>query len=220
MPNTRELKGKRLQPGDYTRADRLLARRDPVLRGLIRRHGPCGLARSHREDPFVAAVEAIVWQQLSGKAAATIYRRVVALLPGGLVTPVQLLGVPEQQLRAAGLSRAKTAYIRDLAACVVEGRLHLDRFEDMDDEAVIAELTAVKGIGRWTAEMFLMFRLQRPDVLPVGDLGIVNAIRRAYGLRKPPTPARMAKIAEAWRPYRSIACWYLWQSLEVVTPGE
>jgi 3-methyladenine DNA glycosylase/8-oxoguanine DNA glycosylase len=94
VPNTRELKGKRLQPGDYTRADRLLARRDPVLRGLIRRHGPCGLARSHREDPFVAAVEAIVWQQLSGKAAATIYRRVVALLPGGLVTPVQLLGSP------------------------------------------------------------------------------------------------------------------------------
>jgi DNA-3-methyladenine glycosylase II len=217
---TREPKRQRLQPGDYARADRLLARRDPVLRGLIRQHGPCGLANSHREDPFVAAVEAIVWQQLSGKAAATIYRRVVALLPGGGVTPANVLAVPEQELRAAGLSRAKTAYIRDLAGHVLDGRLHLDRFEEMDDEAVIGELTAVKGIGRWTAEMFLMFRLQRPDVLPVGDLGIVNAIKRAYGLRKAPTPARMAKIAEAWRPYRSIACWYLWQSLDVVAPGQ
>ena len=103
---------------------------------------------------------------------------------------------------------------------MLDGRLHLDRFEDMDDDAVVAELTAVKGIGRWTAEMFLMFRLQRPDVLPVGDLGIVNAIKRAYRLRKTPTPERMTRIAEAWRPYRSIACWYLWRSLETVTPGE
>jgi DNA-3-methyladenine glycosylase II len=211
---------RRLQPGDYARADRILARRDPVLRALIRQHGPCRLAHSHREDPFVAGVEAIVWQQLSGKAAATIYRRVVALLPGGVVTPVALLAVPEQDLRAAGLSRAKIAYVRDLAGRVLDGRLHLDTFEDMDDESVIAELTAVKGIGRWTAEMFLMFRLQRPDVLPVGDLGIVNAITRAYGLRKPPTAARMTKIAEPWRPYRSIACWYLWQSLDVVAPGQ
>ena len=214
------MSGRRLQPDDYSRADRLLARRDPVLRALIRQHGPCGLARAHREDPFVAAVEAIVWQQLSGKAAATIYRRVVGLLPAGHVTPAALLAIPEAGLREAGLSRAKAAYIRDLAGRVLDGRLHLDRFEDMDDDAVVAELTAVKGIGRWTAEMFLMFRLQRPDVLPVGDLAIVNAIKRAYRLRKVPTPERMTRIAEAWRPYRSIACWYLWRSLEAVTPGE
>ena len=102
---------------------------------------------------------------------------------------------------------------------MLDGRLHLDRFEDMDDEAVVAELTAVKGIGQWTAEMFLIFRLQRPDVLPVGDVGIVNAITRAYGLRKVPSPERMRRIAEPWRPYRSIACWYLWCSLAVLTPG-
>ena len=208
-----------MTPAEYRRAERLLARRDPVLRDLIRRFGPCGLARSQREDPFVAMVEAIVWQQLSTRAAATIYGRVLALLPnGGALTPAALLAVEPDALRGAGLSRAKAAYIRDLAAKVMDGAVHLGRLASLDDERVIAELTQVKGIGRWTAEMFLMFRLHRPDVMPVGDLGIVNAIRRAYRLRKAPTPARMLRIAEAWRPYRSVACWYLWESLDAL-PG-
>ena len=204
----------RLADDDYRKADRLLARRDPVLKALIRAHGPCKLGHTRHEDPFVALVQAIVWQQLSGKAAATIYGRVLALLPGGTPTPAHLLAVPEDRLRAAGLSRAKSAYIRDLSTRVMDGHLHLDKFETFDDEAVIAELTGVKGIGRWTAEMFLMFRLQRADVLPVADVGIVNAMKRAYGLRKAPSPARMRTIAEAWRPYRSIGCWYMWCSLD------
>ncbi|HXE79626.1 MAG TPA: DNA-3-methyladenine glycosylase, partial [Vicinamibacterales bacterium] len=184
----------------------------------MRRIGPCGLARSQREDPFVAMVEAIVWQQLSTRAAATIYGRMLALLDGHELTPAAVLAVEPDALRAAGLSRAKAAYIRDLASKVLDGTVHLDRLTALDDEGVIAELTKVKGIGRWTAEMFLMFRLHRPDVLPVGDLGIVKAIQRAYRLRKPPSPARIVKIAEPWRPYRSVACWYLWQSLDAL-PG-
>jgi DNA-3-methyladenine glycosylase II len=209
-----------LTPAGYRRAEKCLAARDPVLRALIATYGPCALARSQREDPFTALVEAIVWQQLSGKAAATIYGRVLALLPnGGPPTPAAILGIPEADLRVAGLSRAKTAYICDLAARVGGGDVHLDMLGALEDAGVVAELTSVKGIGRWTAEMFLMFRLHRPDVLPVGDLGIANAIQRAYALRKTPSPQRMEKIAEPWRPYRSVACWYLWRSLDAV-PGK
>jgi DNA-3-methyladenine glycosylase II len=202
---------------EYRRAERLLARRDPVLRGLIRTQGPCRMASSQREDPFVAMVEAIVWQQLSSKAAATIYGRVLAVLGNGeRPTPDGLAAADPTRLRAAGLSRAKVAYIQDLAVKVRDGFVHLDHLQSLDDEAVIDELTKVKGIGRWTAEMFLMFRLHRPDVFPIGDVGIVNAIRRAYGLRKAPTPARLLRLAEPWRPYRSVACWYLWQSLDAL----
>ena len=202
---------------EYRRAERLLGRRDPVLRGLIRTYGPCRMASSQREDPFVAMVEAIVWQQLSSKAAATIYGRVLAVLGNGeRPTPDGLAGADPTRLRAAGLSRAKVAYIQDLAVKVRDGVVHLDRLQSLEDEAVIEELTKVKGIGRWTAEMFLMFRLHRPDVFPIGDVGIVNAIRRAYRLRKAPTPARLQRLAEPWRPYRSVACWYLWQSLDAV----
>jgi DNA-3-methyladenine glycosylase II len=209
-----------MTPGEYRRAERLLARRDPVLRSLIRSIGACGLARSQREDPFVAMVEAIVWQQLSTKAASTIYSRVLAILPnGGRPTPEALAAADPAALRAAGLSRAKVIYIQDLAAKVRDRVVHLERLDALADEAVIEELTQVKGIGRWTAEMFLMFRLHRPDVFPVGDVGIVNAIRRAYRLRRPPTTARMIQIAESWRPYRSVACWYLWASLDAVPAG-
>lgn len=204
----------RLQPDDYAAAVRLLSRRDPVLRALIRAHGPCGLATRAPEEPFVTAAKAIVSQQLSAKAAETIFGRVIALMPGRVLTPEHLNAAAEDGLRAAGLSRAKASYLRDLASRVLDGRLHLGRFDTMDDEAVIAELTAVKGIGRWTAEMFLIFKLNRPDVLPVDDVGIINAMRRAYGLRKAPTPERMRRLAEPWRPYRSIACWYLWCSLD------
>jgi DNA-3-methyladenine glycosylase II len=204
----------------YRRAEQHLAACDPVLRTLIATYGRCALARSQREDPFTALVEAIVWQQLSGKAAATIYRRVLALLPnGGPPTPDGILAVGETDLRAAGLSRTKTAYLRDLSARTRGGEVHLDALGALDDDGVVAELTKVKGIGRWTAEMFLMFRLHRPDVLPVADVGILNAIKRAYGLRKTPAPGRLRRMAEPWRPYRSVACWYLWRSLDA-EPGQ
>lgn len=197
---------------DYSRAERFLARRDPVLAGIIRQCGPCGLARAQREDPFRAIVEAIAWQQLSGKAAATIFDRFLGLFPDHrFPTPAQVAATSDEQLRGIGLSRQKTGYLRDLCAKMQAGVLPMDRLDDMQDEEVIAALTQVKGIGRWSAEMVLMFKLQRADVLPVDDLGIVKAIRKAYRLRKDPDPDRIRKIGEKWRPYRSIASWYLWQ---------
>jgi 3-methyladenine DNA glycosylase/8-oxoguanine DNA glycosylase len=135
-------------------------------------------------------------------------------MSGGSPTPETLAALTDDQFRAAGISRQKLGYLRDLARKVAEGTVPLDDIEHMSDDEVIASLTRIKGIGRWTAEMFLIFRLLRPDVLPVDDLGILNAIRRAYGLRKRPKPDRVRKIAEAWRPYRSIGCWYLWRSLD------
>jgi DNA-3-methyladenine glycosylase II len=198
---------------DYTRAERFLARRDPVLGALIQRHGPCGLARAQREDPFRAIIEAIVWQQLSGKAAATIFDRFLGLFPDHrFPTPAQVAAASDEQLRAIGFSRQKIGYLRDLCAKMHEGALPMDRLDAMDDDAVIDVLTQVKGIGRWTAEMVLMFKLQRSDILPVDDLGIVKAIRKAYRLRKDPDADRIRQIGEKWRPYRSIASWYLWQS--------
>jgi DNA-3-methyladenine glycosylase II len=198
---------------DYAKARRLLARRDPVLRDLMREHGPCGLADAQHTDPFRALVSAIISQQLSTKAAATIKGRLDALVGGGL-TPDRLARVSDDALRSVGLSRQKISYMRDLEGRVSRGELALDALDGMTDDAVVAALTGVKGIGRWTAEMFLMFRLHRPDVLPVGDLGIVKAVQRAYGLRKIPTPERLTKLGEQWRPYRSVACWYLWASLK------
>ena len=203
-----------MSPSDLSRAQRLLLRRDPVIATLIRRHGPCRLTEAVRRDHFSALVRAIVSQQLSTRAAATIHARVVALFPDGAVTPEALAFVHDEQLRRAGLSRQKVLYLRDLCDRVGSGDLVLPGIEALDDEAVIAALTRVKGIGRWTAEMFLMFRLHRPDVLPVGDLGIVTAVQRQYGLRKRPTPERLRALAETWRPYRSVACWYLWRSLD------
>jgi DNA-3-methyladenine glycosylase II len=197
---------------DYTRARRLLARRDPILRELMRAHGPCGLSARQHADPFKALTRAIVGQQLSAKAAATIFSRFEALFDT-FPTPAQVLAVSDDRLRGVGLSTQKLGYLRDLCRRIVEGELPLDVFDRLDDEAVIERLTQVKGIGRWTAEMFLIFRLQRPDVLPVGDLGIVRAVQRAYKLRKAPSPDRLTRIGEAWRPYRSVACWYLWASL-------
>jgi DNA-3-methyladenine glycosylase II len=199
---------------DYARARRLLARRDPVMRDLMRAHGPCGLHRVQHQDPFKALVHAIIAQQLSTKAAATIRARVDALFAPAAPTPAGVAALPDETLRACGLSTQKLRYIRDLCGRVLDGSLPLDTIESLPDDAVIAALTSVKGIGRWTAEMFLIFRLHRPDVLPVGDLGIINAVRRVYRLRKPPTPDRLTAIGEPWRPYRSIACWYLWASLD------
>jgi DNA-3-methyladenine glycosylase II len=197
---------------DYARARRHLARRDPVIRGLMRAHGKCGLADAQHADPFGALMKAIVSQQLSTKAAHTIFTRLIALFDGA-PTPRALATIGDEQLRGVGLSGQKLRYMRDLAGKVGDGSLPLHALDAMGDDEVIAALTQVKGIGRWTAEMFLMFRLHRPDVLPVDDLGIVKAVQKAYGLRKTPSPDRLNKIGEAWRPYRSVACWYLWRSL-------
>ena len=197
---------------DYARARRHLARRDPILRDLMRVHGKCGLADAQHGDPFGALMKAIVSQQLSTKAADTIFRRLIALFDGP-PTPLALARLTDLQLREVGLSGQKLRYMRDLGGRVQDGSLPLHELDAMTDEEVIASLTQVKGIGRWTAEMFLMFRLHRPDVLPVDDLGIVKAVQKAYRLRKTPSADRLNAIGEAWRPYRSVACWYLWRSL-------
>jgi DNA-3-methyladenine glycosylase II len=198
---------------DYARARRLLSRRDPVIRDLMRRYGACGLAHAQHTDPFRALIHSIISQQLSTRAAATIESRFRALF-GGVPTPSQVAATPEAQLRAVGLSGQKVKYVRDLCRRVEDGSLPLTTFDAMSDDEVIAALTQVKGIGRWTAEMFLMFRLHRPDVLPVDDLGIVKAVRQAYGLRTLPSAKRLMSLGESWRPYRSVACWYLWASLD------
>jgi DNA-3-methyladenine glycosylase II len=189
-----------------------LSRRDPVIRDLMRVHGKCGLADAQHGDPFGALMKAIVSQQLSTKAADTIFKRLIALFDG-VPTPSALAALTDAQLRSVGLSGQKLRYMRDLAGKVQDGSLPLSALEAMTDEEVVVALTQVKGIGRWTAEMFLMFRLHRPDVLPVDDLGIVKAVQKAYGLRKAPSADRLNKIGEVWRPYRSVACWYLWRSL-------
>ena len=205
--------GSSVTPEDYSRARRLLLRRDPVLAAVIRKHGACGLASAQRADHFSALVRAITGQQLSTKAASTIYARLAALMPGG-VTPGALSLLTDDQMRAVGMSRQKIAYFRDLCEKALSGAVPLEALDAMPDDEVIAALTRVKGIGQWSAEMFLMFRLHRPDVLPVDDLGIVNAVRNVYRLRKRPTADRIRKIGEVWRPYRSVASWYLWRSLD------
>jgi len=198
---------------DYARARRALMRRDPVIATLIRQHGECGLASAQRTDPFHALLHAIIAQQLSTKAARTIEGRFSALFDGN-ATPAAVSRVSDEQLRAVGFSGQKVRYVRDLCGRILDRSLQLHALDAMTDDDVIQALTSVKGIGRWTAEMFLMFRLHRPDVLPVGDLGIVKAVQRAYKLRTLPSPERLTKIGETWRPYRSVACWYLWASLQ------
>jgi DNA-3-methyladenine glycosylase II len=203
-----------MNPADYAKATRLLARRDPVLRDLVQRYGRCGLSGHQHTDPFKALVHAIISQQLSTKAAATIAARFTSLFGGTFPVPAQVDAVQDDRLRGVGLSFQKIGYLRDLCRRIQDGTLPLPALETMPDEEVIRALTEVKGIGRWTAEMFLMFRLHRPDVLPVGDLGIVKAVQKNYRLRKTPTAERLVRIGENWRPYRSIACWYLWRSLD------
>jgi len=198
---------------DFARARRALMRRDPILAPVIRRHPTRSLLDTPETEPFPALVRTITAQQISTKAAATIHGRLVALMPRG-VTPKAMLKLTDEQLRGAGLSRQKTAYLRDLALKVQNGELPVHALHDLTDDDVIEAIVKVKGLGRWSAEMYLMFRLHRPDVLPVDDLGIAVAMQRLYGLRKRPKPDRMRKIAEPWRPYRTVACWYLWRSLE------
>ena len=204
-----------LTADEMARASRLLARRDPVLARLVKKYGSCGIKSARETDIFCGLVQAIISQQLSTRAAATIYGRLLTQAPdSGALTPAAMLPLSDEVLRGVGLSRQKRGYLRDLAQKMVDGSVKADRLSEMSDEEVIAELTKIKGIGRWTVEMLLIFRLARPDILPVGDLGIVKAIQKAYGLRKTPSAERMQKIAESWRPYRSVASWYLWASLE------
>ena len=204
-----------LTPDDYARARRHLMRRDPRLAPLIKRVGPCRISEGRTREPFAALVRAILSQQLSGKAADTKHGRVVALVGGhdGL-TPVGLLAADPVALRAAGVSRPKISYLRDLAERVIDRRLDLEALEYETDDTVIAAITAVKGLGRWSAEMFLMFRLNRPDVFPVGDLGIVKGVQTLLGMKRRPKPITMIRAAESWRPYRSVAAWYLWRILD------
>ncbi|MGH7493233.1 MAG: DNA-3-methyladenine glycosylase family protein [bacterium] len=196
---------------DYSAAVAHLRRADPVLAKIIAQYGPCSLKLDRRY--FRLLVEAILSQQLSTKAAATITARLYDLLQKQVV-PATILELRDTEFRRAGVSRQKMAYLRDLAVKWQAGSINPRRFARMPDEQIIAMLTQVKGIGRWTAEMFLMFALGRPDVLPVGDLGFRNALKHAYGLRKPPAARRVYALAEKWRPYRSIATWYLWASLD------
>ncbi len=196
-----------------------LKKSDPVLRRLIVRAGPCGLPLEREANQFGALVDAIIYQQLAYKAAQTIATRFRALFarPGGnprgrLPRPEELLRTSRSKLRAAGLSRQKIGYLRDLAAQASRGALKLGRFAKTPDEGVIENLTQVKGIGRWTAEMFLIFSLGRPDVLPVGDLGLQYGIKEVYGLRALPSARKIEGMAEPWRPYRSVATWYLWKA--------
>jgi DNA-3-methyladenine glycosylase II len=190
---------------------------DPVMARLIDDHGAIvrrDLRRDRPGDAYGALLRSIVGQQLSTKAAATIYGRMMELFGGHPPTPKQLLKADPDKIRAAGLSRPKIAYLRDLARHVEEGTLELERLPDLSDEEVAEQLTAIKGLGQWTADMFLMFHLGRPDILPVGDQGIRRAIQVEYRLRKLPDPKRMQKIARPWRPYRTLACLYLWSSLD------
>ncbi len=199
---------------DVDKARRHLMRRDPTLRAIIKRVGACGLHAAGPRDPFEALTRSIASQQLSTKAADTIFNRFCDLFPPDRTPkPERLTALSDEQIRATGFSRPKVGYLRDLAAHVLDGRLDLKGLRKHPDEEVMRQLVAVKGIGRWTAEIFLMFRLGRPDVLPADDLGLMNAVHRAYGLRTRPTPERLREIGETWRPYRSIAAWYLWASL-------
>ncbi|MDP1569448.1 MAG: DNA-3-methyladenine glycosylase [Vicinamibacterales bacterium] len=196
-------------------ARRHLSRVDPTLGALIRRAGPCRLGHHLPRDPFQALLQSIVSQQLSVKAADTILGRLEALFPKGRPDPARLLVFSDEELRGAGLSGQKLRYMRDLSARVLDGRLRLSRLHTLADDEVRQALVEVKGIGRWTAEIFLMFTLGRPDILPADDLGLQNAAHRLYGLRRRPTPDRLLTLGEAWRPHRSVASWYLWRSLEL-----
>jgi len=190
---------------------------DDVMARLIEEHGAIvrkDLKNDRPGDAYGALLRSIVGQQLSTKAASTIYGRMLELFDGHAPSPKQLLGVDPDKIRSAGLSRPKISYLRDLAEHVEKGELELDHLDELPDEEVIEQLTAVKGIGEWSAHMFLMFHLGRPDVLPVGDQGIRRAVQVQYRLRKLPDPKRLEKIAKRWRPYRTLACLYLWSSLD------
>jgi DNA-3-methyladenine glycosylase II len=197
------------------RAIRHLKRVDPVLAEIIERVGPCKI--QYAEPDFETLVRSIVFQQLSGKAARTIFARLKgALGNGSRITSQEVLSLTAAQMQGIGLSRQKAKYVRDLAEKTEAGLIAFPRLAELSDAEVIQHLTTVKGIGVWTAHMFLIFALRRPDILATGDLGVRSAIRRVYRLRKIPSPARVEKLGARWHPYCSVACWYLWRSAEAV----
>ena len=202
-------------PRGARRAVNRLVEADPKIGEVIRRVGPFRLALRIEGSHFDAVCRSIIYQQLSGKAAATIHGRVLGLYGGRAPRPEELASTADDQLRGVGLSRQKLAYLKDLASRVASKDLPIETLHELPDDAVIDALVRVKGVGRWTAQMFLMFRLGRPDVLPELDLGIQKAIQHVYGLRKRPLPERVLKIGVAWAPYRTVASWYLWRSLEL-----
>lgn len=185
---------------------------DPILRAIIARVGPCRIEYGPAE--FHSLAEAIVYQQLNGKAADTIFKRFAAVA-GDPVTPEGILKLTESQMRSVGLSKQKSSYLCDMAERAIRGEADFSKLHELSDEEVITHLTKVKGVGTWTAQMFLMFTLKRPNVLPTGDFGVQMAIKKLYNKRKVPKPSQMEKIAKPWEPYRSFACWYLWRSLDL-----
>ncbi|HEY3192418.1 MAG TPA: DNA-3-methyladenine glycosylase [Solirubrobacterales bacterium] len=202
---------------EWSADDLVLMRADKVLRRVMEERGPIDPAidrRGSRPDPYEAVARAIVGQQLSTKAARSIWAKLLEMFGGEVPTPEALLRRRPQNLRKAGLSNAKVEFLRDLARRVGDGRLDLERLKELPDEDVIAALIEVKGVGRWTAEMFLIFHLARPDVVSVGDLGIRRAVQIAYGMDDLPGPEELEKLAEEWRPHRTLACLYLWRSLD------
>ena len=199
-----------------TAAERHLKKRDSVLGAVIRKVGPCGYTL--QRDRFGMLVRSIVYQQISGAAARTILGRLTDALPGRQLTAQGLAALSPEEYRLAGVSKQKAGYLQSLAELSLTGDLRLARIGRYADQDIIAQLTQVKGIGVWTAQMFLMFSLGRPDVLPWDDLGVRQAIRKLYGLPQMPTRAESERIAEPWRPYASVASWYCWRSLEIKTP--
>ncbi len=193
-----------------------LKKTDPVLGSIIERVGPYRI--EYRDPIFQTLVRSIVYQQLHGKAALTIFNRLKSAAKDDPLTPDAILRLRPARMRSLGLSKQKMTYIRELARMTRSGEVDFQVILDLEDAAVIERLTQVKGIGVWTVHMFLMFALRRPDVLPTGDLGIRAAIKKAYGLPELPKPAEMEQIAAAWRPYCSIASWYLWRSLDNAAP--
>jgi DNA-3-methyladenine glycosylase II len=207
----------RIAPLWAREATDFLQNSDPALARIITQVGP--LEITHRRERFQSLVRAIIFQQLAGRAALAIFQRFVKIIGHGrFPTPAQVIAASDEDMRRAGLSRGKIAYIRDLARHVRDRSLNFHRFARMEDEEIIADLVRVRGIGRWTAEMFLIFNLRRPDVLPVDDLGFRSAVAKAYGLSQLPTAKELKLIGERWRPYRSAAVWYFWQSTRLVTP--
>ena len=207
----------RLDPSSLTRARRALLRRDPRLAGVIRAVGPCGL--TPRGDPYRQLLRSVVFQQLAGSAARAIDARLRAPWRGRYPAPARLLEAPTAQLKAAGLSRQKIAALRAVAEAFEGGGLSNRRLRAMADEEVVAAVTEVRGIGVWTAHMLLMFGMGRPDVLPVGDYGVRKGAQQLYGLDELPRPAVLEELAEPWRPWRSVASWYLWRVAETKPPG-
>jgi DNA-3-methyladenine glycosylase II len=201
-----------MKPEYWDRAKRALMRRDPVMAGIVRAHPKVFLV--YRGEPFFTLTRAIVGQQISVKAAQSVWERLSACV--GEVTPQNVLARKRPELRACGLSDRKTEYIADLAQHFADGTIHVARWPEMTDEEIIAELVEVRGIGRWTAEMFLIFNLLRPDVFPLDDLGLQKGIQRAYFSGRKVSVRAMTRLGEAWRPWRSVATWYLWRSLDPV----